>query len=78
MPGIVVLLFASGNRWQLWFMILIAPALVIEVVRYLTLRYRFARDEIIVRQGVIFRNERHIPFDRIQNIDLVQLSILLR
>ena len=40
--------------------------------RYWSYRYRLDHDELVVRQGVLFRNERHIPYARVQNIDLVQ------
>src|SRR5690606_18615936 len=53
------------------------PAIIFEVIRYIALRYRFERDELIITFSFIFSNERHIPFARIQNIDLKQ-SILHR
>lgn len=47
-------------------------AMVSAVLTYLTYRYRYADEDLVVRTGLIFRNERHIPYDRIQNIDAVQ------
>jgi putative membrane protein len=73
LPGIVVLFIASrGDRGELWVMLLFIPAVVVALFHYWSYRYRFDREELVVRQGIVFRNERHIPYARIQNIDLVQ------
>jgi len=72
-PAIVIIIFATQSEgWELWLAVFFIPAAAVEVFRYFTLRYRFADDELVIRQGLIFRNERHIPYARIQNIDLVQ------
>ncbi len=72
LPGLLVLFFSRGDKWQMWAMLLLIPAACFEILRYFTLRYRVDHDEIVVREGIFFKNERHIPFHRIQNIDLVQ------
>ena len=74
-PGIIVLILGRGKSWEIWLMAFFLFAMVSEIYRYLTLRYLIADDEIIVRAGLLFRNERHIPFERIQNIDLVQNAL---
>jgi putative membrane protein len=74
-PGILVY-FGVGSRddewWQPWMMIFILPSAAIAVVRYFTYRYRYDENELVIRTGLIFRRERHIPYGRIQNIDAVQ------
>jgi putative membrane protein len=73
LPGIVVLVLASrGGTGQAWYMLLFIPAVIGALIQFWSYRYRFDRDEMVVRHGIIFRNERHIPYARIQNIDLVQ------
>ncbi|MCP3980578.1 MAG: PH domain-containing protein [bacterium] len=72
LPGIAVLYFSGGSNLQLWMMIFFVPAAITAGVRYWGYRYRMGEDELIVREGIISRNERHIPYARIQNIDLVQ------
>lgn len=71
----------SGAMWggygiptgfELWLPLLIVPAAAASLVRYLTFRLRFTEDEMIVRSGLLFRSERHIPFSRIQNVDAVE------
>lgn len=74
-PGLIVLVVGGGMGWEIWLMGFFIFAIVFEIYRYITLRYVIAADEIIVRQGLLFRSERHIPFGRIQNIDLVQNAL---
>jgi putative membrane protein len=81
-PGLIVLLGARsrGDGWELWAMVLIVPYAIAAFWRTLAYRYRFDQSELVIRTGFIFRNERHIPFGRIQNVDSIQnvLHRLLR
>lgn len=72
LPAIIVLLFARKGSPELWLAAMFVPSVLFELFKYLTLRYRFTDDDLIIRQGLLFRNERHIRFRRIQNIDIVQ------
>lgn len=71
---LVLVVFAGGRDdgepW--WVALFVLPGLVHSVVHYLTYRYRFQGDELVVRGGLLFRNERHVPYARIQNIDMTQ------
>ena len=73
-PGLLLLIGAgsAGFGWEAWLGVLIVPYSVIALGRYLTFRYRYGPQELVVRSGLFFRNERHIPYARIQNIDAVQ------
>ncbi|MCH7793074.1 MAG: PH domain-containing protein [Planctomycetes bacterium] len=73
-PGLLVLVVGASSdlAWELYLMPILALFMAAQIVRYLSLRYRFDDHELVIRQGVLSRTERHIPFDRIQNIDLVQ------
>jgi len=73
LPLIVVLLSAgsAGLGWQLWFLAALIPYTAFAIVRTLTFRYRFDEHELVIRTGVIARNERHVPYVRIQNVDVV-------
>jgi putative membrane protein len=81
-PAGVVLVGAgsAGLDWQAWLVLLAIPSAVVALVRALTFRYRFDPGELVITTGLIFRNERHVPYGRIQNIDAVQnvLHRLLR
>ena len=60
------------DRWEAWLLLLFVPATVVSIIRYLTFQLRYDERELVIRSGLIFRNERHIPFSRIQNVDAVQ------
>jgi putative membrane protein len=82
-PGILVYLgIGSGDSdwWEPWMMLFVVPAAGLSMLRYFTYRFRFEPSELVIRTGLVFRKERHIPYARIQNIDAVQnvLHRLLR
>jgi putative membrane protein len=58
--------------WEVWLLVLLLPAVTASVVRYLTFRLRYEARELVIRSGLLFRNERHVPFAKIQNLDAVQ------
>ena len=73
-PGAAVIFTAgsSGRDWEVWLMALLVPYTIAAIARSLSLRYRFDATEMVVRKGWFFRSERHIPYARIQNIDVVR------
>jgi len=80
LPGFVFWYFSRGSSIQFWMMLFFVPAVIAALVKYWSFRYRLEAEELIVREGIVTRNERHVPYARIQNIDLVQnpLHRLLR
>jgi putative membrane protein len=80
LPGLIVLIAgrsasgpeAIGERWDVWTLLFLVPAAAHAVVRYLTYRIRYESEELIIRSGLLFRNERHVPFARIQNLEAVR------
>jgi putative membrane protein len=85
LPGLLVIFGmsrSSGGRggtfggapagWEVWLMILLVPAVLFSIARYLSFRLRYDEHELVIRSGLIFRNERHIPYSRIQNVDAIQ------
>ena len=84
-PGLLVLLGAGRSGWsptfgnaplpegmELWLMLLVIPSGISALVRYLSFRLRYEPTELVVRSGLLFKNERHVPYHRIQNLDAVQ------
>lgn len=75
LPGIFVY-FGVGSRdnewWQPWMMVFVVPSAAVAIARYLTYRFSYGDSELVIRSGLLFRKERHIPYARIQNIDAVQ------
>ena len=60
------------DGWEVWLLLLFVPATLVSIFRYVTFRLSYHERELVIRSGFIFRNERHIPFSRIQNVDAVQ------
>ncbi|MEM9557613.1 MAG: PH domain-containing protein [Acidobacteriota bacterium] len=70
---LVFVLFASGGLgMELWLVVLLLPAGASALLRYLTFGYRLGAEDLVIRKGLLTRNERHVPYARIQNVDLVQ------
>src|SRR5262245_36644671 len=58
-------------NWQFWILLFLIPATIAAVVRYFTFRLRYEGTELVISSGILFRNERHVPYARIQNLDAV-------
>ncbi len=71
-PALVLLVASGGGSYELWGGLFVGPVIAAALVQYRVYRYRLAADEMVVRDGILTRTERHIPYERIQNIDLVQ------
>ncbi len=69
-------IFASGGvllaRLDLLSLLFIVPALVFSFVRQKIYNYRFTETELVVRNGLLTRNVRHISYKRIHNVALVR------
>lgn len=74
-PVVIALVVGSRSRetaWQLYALPLLIPYAFFVVIRYRTFTYTFGDDELVIRSGLLFKNERHVPYSRIQNLDAVQ------
>jgi putative membrane protein len=67
MPGDVEI-----ANWQFWFLLFLIPAAMVALARYFSFRLRYEGTELVIRSGILFRNERHVPYARIQNLDAVR------
>lgn len=72
LPAIPLLLFSRRSSWGVMLILLAAFALGRAVVRYLSFTYRVEGGELITREGLIGRTERHIRFERIQEVRIEQ------
>jgi len=59
-------------RLDLLSLIFIVPALVYAVIKQKVYNYRFTESELVVRDGLLTRNVRHISYERIHNVTLVR------
>jgi putative membrane protein len=71
-PVFLLLLAARDAGWQLWALVGLVPAAIAGIVRYLTLTYRFEPDELVIAHGLISRHATHVPYARIQHVELRQ------
>ncbi len=71
----------SGPMWrygdgvpdiETWMWILVLPSVALSIARYLSFRLQYEPDQLVIRSGILFRNVRHLPYARIQNLDAVQ------
>lgn len=77
LPLAALLIFGQrGDRDPLWVhltsLIVVVVLVGISVVQYLSFRYTIGRDAITVRNGLLARNRREIPFARIHNVVVEQ------
>ena len=79
LPGLVILLLTTwqspdeGNLASLVVTILYAVvALPIIYLRYARFRYWITDTELVIHSGVLTRQHRNIPLDKIQNVEIVQ------
>lgn len=63
------------SGWETWLLVLLVPAIIASVMRYMTFRLRYDAQELVIRTGLLFRNERHVPFAKIQNLEAVQNAV---
>ena len=71
LPAIVALLSGSETVWAILGLVMGVPAIGLAVVRHFTLRWSLRPEELFVEEGLWFRSERHVPYSRIQDVDLV-------
>jgi putative membrane protein len=76
-PLVVLVILGRGDRNELWPLVGVGVLAAYSVWQYFTYRYGVAGDALVVRQGVLERSVRVIPFARIHNVALQQ-SLLHR
>jgi putative membrane protein len=59
-------------NWQFWLLLFLIPATIVAIARYFSFRLHYEGTELVIRSGIFFRNERHVPYARIQNLDAVR------
>ncbi|MCE3002711.1 MAG: PH domain-containing protein [Xanthomonadaceae bacterium] len=67
-PLLVLLVLGRGEWWELAAVVGAAGLALYSLVYSFGFRYRLEADELVVREGIIDRTERHIPYARVQNI----------
>jgi putative membrane protein len=70
LPLFVLLVFNRGEWWELLAVVGALALALYSLVYSFGFRYRLAGDELVLREGILDRTERHIPYARVQNIVL--------
>ena len=75
---IIIALFASSqNSWAVWGAAFAALFVIPQIIGARFFKYWILPEELVVKTGIFFKQERHIPYERIQNINQTQ-SVLHR
>jgi len=72
LPAIPLLVFSDRRLGPAILGVLFVSALAQALGRYFSFRYRVEGGELVVRQGILERRERHIPLERVQEIRIEQ------
>ena len=77
LPGALVLIAGArgAEMWQVYGMLLIVPVALVAIARALVFRYTLTEHELVLRSGLLVRQQRHVPYARIQNIDALQTVV---
>lgn len=72
LPAIPLVFFSNRLISAVVLSLMIGLALLRAVVRYITFSYRIEQGELIIRQGIFERTERHVPLERVQEVRIEQ------
>ena len=76
-PLLVLVFLGRGDSYALWPLVGVAALAAASIWQYHTYRYRVDADRLVVREGLLERKVRQVPFARIHNVALHQ-SLLHR
>jgi putative membrane protein len=68
LPLLALVVVGRGAWWELLGMAAAVPLALYALVYSLGFRYRLGRGELVVKEGLLQRAERHVPYARIQNV----------
>ena len=71
-PILIALLGPGGSYWEYIALAIALVVSLVSIVQYRFYRYWLEPNQIRVKEGIIFRNERQVPYRRIQNLNLTQ------
>jgi putative membrane protein len=71
-PLLLLLILARDLGWQKWLLVPLIPSAIAALVRLFTQAYRFEGGALVLKEGVLSRRLREIPYARIQHVELTQ------
>jgi putative membrane protein len=74
---IVVVGSLGGRRADpgTWLFVLAGSGILVALARYLSLRYSVSGGTLVIRSGIVARQVRTIPLDKVQNVELRQSAV---
>ena len=72
LPILLLLALARDLGWQKWLLYPLIPSAIAAIVRLFTQGYRFDPEALVLREGILSRRLREIPYSRIQHVELTQ------
>jgi putative membrane protein len=74
---IVVVGSLGGRRADpgTWLFVLAGSGILVALARYLSLRYSVSGGTLVIRSGIVAREVRTIPLDKVQNVELRQSAV---
>ena len=72
LPLLVLLFGGRSDSWELWGLVGAGVLVLVSLAQYFTYRFRIDAEGIVIRSGLLHRNLRNIPFQRIHNVALHQ------
>jgi putative membrane protein len=71
-PVLLLLILARDLGWQKWLLVPLVPSAIAALVRLFTQAYRFEGGALVLKEGVLSRRLREIPYARVQHVELTQ------
>jgi putative membrane protein len=72
LPLVILLMLARDPGWQKWLLVPLVPSALASLIRLCTLGYRFGDGGFLLKEGMLSRRLREIPYARIQHVELTQ------
>ncbi|WP_223787548.1 PH domain-containing protein [Marinicella meishanensis] len=69
-PLLIGIVGTSGDRQDLFLIGIAALASVITIVQFWFYHYWLEADRLVVKQGILFKSLRQVPYERIQNLNV--------
>ncbi|NVK22046.1 MAG: PH domain-containing protein [Kangiellaceae bacterium] len=71
-PAFLALVSSRGSYWEYIALAIAAFVSIGSIIQYYFYRYWLEEKQIRVKEGILFRNVRQVPYNKIQNLNLIQ------
>lgn len=68
----ILLILGIANRLWWWLLLAVCLELIIEVIRYATFTYTFDEHELVIKRGLINKQQSHLTYPKIQTFQTKQ------